>query len=371
LPGQPVELGRAWFRAWQYLFPIRGSDRQHRAGRTHTARAAAILTLSLGLVASAAAQEPATGRDARDELAELWAGTYDVSEQLITGAPNDSPLASLTDQQRVQINVRRISLPWLGTHVLYVEEYDYDEPFERRRRVLLSIENPAADGALRVRQFTRRSGAANSASLSPDDVETVAGCDLILARDGSQFRGGTQGRDCLENAAGESRWIDYRVVIGDGLFWYRKRTLTRAHDELLEEIAGFPHVDIEEARLFSCGISWAPPNEKPGGKAMAKTRGKVIEHRQQLDSVDLHDRGGRARFRTPDGRELQLELHGRDWPLSTGRESLVLILSGARDSTEAIASSWTSLDAARVGIDIGWLAVDCAPVVSETGEQRS
>ena len=56
----------------------------------------------------------------------------------------------------MQINVRRIPLPWLGTHVLYVEEYPYDEPFERRRRVLLSIEPPAADGTLRVRQFTRR-----------------------------------------------------------------------------------------------------------------------------------------------------------------------------------------------------------------------
>jgi len=87
--------------------------------------------------------------------------------------------------------------------------------------------------------------------------------------------------------------------------------------------------------------------------------------------VDLHDRGGRARFRTPDGRELQLELHGRDWPLSAGRESLVLILTDARAASDDIASSWTSLDAARVGIDIGWLAIDCAPVVSETGESRS
>jgi hypothetical protein len=87
--------------------------------------------------------------------------------------------------------------------------------------------------------------------------------------------------------------------------------------------------------------------------------------------VDLHDRGGRARFRTPDGRELQIELHGRDWPLSTGRESLVLILRGGTAGSETIASSWTSLDAARVGIDIGWLSIDCAPVVSETGEQHS
>jgi hypothetical protein len=96
------------------------------------------------------------------------------------------------------------------------------------------------------------------------------------------------------------------------LFWYRQRKLLVADNELAEEIAGFPHVDFDEARLFSCGVSWAPP----------KTR----ERRRALEGVDLHDRGGRARFSTPDGRELLLELHGRDWPLSEGRESLVLRL---------------------------------------------
>jgi len=49
----------------------------------------------------------------------------------------------------------------------------------------------------------------------------------------------------------------------------------------------------------------------------------------------------------------------------------VLILNSARQAMDPIASSWTSLEAARVGIDIGWLAVDCAPVVSETGEEPS
>jgi len=291
-------------------------------------------------------------------LSELWTGMYDMSEELIIGAAQDSPLAPLTEQTRVQINVRRIQLPWLGTHVLYVEEYPYDEPFELRRRVLLTIEpDVAADGTLHVRQFTRKADSANPATLTAADVESVAGCDLYLKREGGQFRGGTRGRACLDTDTEQKRWLDYRVVIGDGLFWYRKRQLALATDELAEEIAGFPHVDLDEARLFSCGISWAVPTEK--GK------------RKVIDSVDLHDRGGRARFRTPDGRELQLELHGRDWPLSEGRESLVLILSGARADSETIASSWTSLNAARVGIDIGWLAIDCAPVVSETGEQRS
>ena len=293
--------------------------------------------------------------DQRDALAQLWTGIYDISEELVAGSEEDSPLAAVTE--RVQINVRRVTLPWLGTHVLYVEEYPFDEPFELRRRVLLSIEpGRAADGSLRVRQFTRKTSD-NPAALTPDDIESVAGCDLFLKREGAQFRGGTHGRKCLDTGGAERRWLDYRVVIGDGLFWYRKRRLTLPGDELAEEIAGFPHLDLDEARLFSCGISWTATREK--------------SPRKLIDNVDLHDRGGRARFHTPDGRELQLELHGRDWPLSEGRESLVLTLSDGKADSDPIASSWTSLGAARVGIDIGWLKIDCAPVVSETGEQRS
>jgi hypothetical protein len=289
-------------------------------------------TAAMGVNAS---EPPA---DDRDALVAHWPGLYDVSEELITGRSEISPLVPLVEQERVQINVRRIQLPWLGTHVLYVEEYPYDEPFELRRRVLLSIEN-APDGALRVRQYTRKSSAESPARLTAQDLESMAGCDLYLRREGGQFRGGTRGRRCLEAGAPEPRWVDYRVVIGEGLFWYRTRRLAVEGNELIEEIAGFPHVDPKGPR-------------KPRA------------------SVDLHDRGGRARFRTPDGRALHVELHGRDWPLSEGRESLVLILHDDR-TEELVASSWTSLGAARVGIDIGWLAIDCAPVVSETGEQRS
>lgn len=289
--------------------------------------------------------------DDRDALIELWPGMYDMSEERVGGVASDALLAPMLEQQRIQIDVRRVQVPWLGTHVLYVEEYPFDQPFEARRRVLLSIAAPEADGALRVRQYTRRDGAT---TISADDVESLPGCDLFLKHEGGQFRGGTRGRKCVDERAEEPRWLDYRLVIGDGLFWYRQRKLAVADNELQEEIAGFPHVDFDEARLFSCGISWA---KDPGGR-------RVIE------SVELHDRGGRARFTTPDGRQLLLELHGRDWPLSGGRESLLLTLTDPK-SDETIGSSWTSLGAARVGMDVGWLAIDCAPVVSETGEGRS
>jgi hypothetical protein len=305
----------------------------------------------------ASAGQPALPPDARDALAELWTGTYDISEELLASEDDASPLAPLIEQQRVQINIRRIPLPWLGSHVLYVEESPYEEPFELRRRVLLALEPPDRDGTIRAHQYTRKTETPNAGALREEDIESIPGCDLFLRREGGQYRGGTRGRDCLEHDPNGARWLDYRVVIGDGLFWYRKRRLTLPKDELVEEIAGFPHVDLEEARLFSCGITWAN----------ASSHGP----RRVLPGVDLHDRGGRARFRTPDGRDLTLELHGRDWPLSEGRESLVLILSDGKSDSEPIASSWTSLGAARVGIDIGWLAIDCAPLVSETGEQRS
>ena len=293
--------------------------------------------------------------DDRDALARLWTGIHDMNEERVASNPPDSPLEPRNT--RVQVNVRRVTMPWLGTHVLYLEEFPYDRPFEARRRVLLAIE-PAStgDGYLRVRQFTRKTETGNAGTLTSDEVESVPGCDIFLRREGTQFRGGTRGRKCVESAGLEQRWLDYRLVIGDGLFWYRRRRLDIPGDDLSEEIAGFPHVDLDEARLFSCGISWAARDKGP---------------RKPIDTFDLHDRGGRGHFRTPDGRALTLELHGSDWPLSEGRESLVLILSDGKTDSEPIASSWTSLGAARVGIDIGWLAIDCAPVVSETGEQRS
>ena len=309
----------------------------------------------LAFIAGAGAASAAALAADRDALAQLWTGIYDITEELVASETLESPLEPLTT--RVQINVRRLNIPWLGTHILYVEEYPYDEPFELRRRVLLSIDpEPAADGSLRVRQYTRKADTGNPGTLTSSDVESVPGCDIFLKREGAQFRGGTRGRKCLDTGGTEHRWLDYSMVIGDGLFWYRKRRLDISGDDVAEEIAGFPHADLDEARLFSCGISWA-----------AKDKAR----RKPIGSVDLHDRGGRARFRTPDGRELQLELHGRDWPLSEGRESLVLTLTDGKADSESIASSWTSLGAARVGIDIGWLVIDCAPVVSETGEQRS
>jgi len=51
--------------------------------------------------------------DQRDTLAQLWTGIYDMTEERVASNPPDSPLEP--QATRVQINVRRVTIPWLGT----------------------------------------------------------------------------------------------------------------------------------------------------------------------------------------------------------------------------------------------------------------
>ena len=187
-----------------------------------------------------------------------------------------------------------------------------------------------ACGSSRARRI-----AAIPARLTPADVESVAGCDIFLKREGAQFRGGTRGRKCLEHG-------------------WRRAALARLSrgDRRWPVLVSQAPPDLARRRARRGDRRFPARGSRRGAAVLLRhllgaSREKAP--RKLIDSVDLHDRGGRARFRTPDGRELQLELHGRDWPLSEGRESLVLILTDGKADSEPIASSWTSLGAARVG----------------------
>lgn len=298
---------------------------------------------------------------ARDALFALWPGEYDLTEETIVADTRGLPLLDGGASVRFQYVVRPVQLPALGSHVLYLEEFPYENPAAVRRQVLLLLE-PTTDNdsaAVRVRQYTRRAGARRSTvdSMVREDLESLPGCDLWLAQDGGQFRGGTRGQDCAVAGADLPSYIDYQMVVGDNLLWYRRRTLDLQNDDLLEEVAGFRYFELEQARLFNCRISWSADGSRAA--------------RRVLESVDVHDQGGRARFTTPDGRELELELHGRDWPAGSPRASLMLLLNEVPVTAQPLASSWTALGAAEIGLDIGWLAIYCAAVVAETAEDAS
>lgn len=296
----------------------------------------------------------------------LWPGVHDSSEETVV--ERDRPPLALEDNEptRVRTVVSRVNLPWLGARVLYLEEFLHDQPSVLRRQLLLRVETETV-GARRARvlPYTFRNGAHwQRLNLSPkliselkaSDIQATEGCDLVLNQEGDQFRGGTTGLDCADEVHGIDLYVDYRLVIGSEMYWYRRRLMRESDDQLYEEVIGYNWFAPNETRLFTCRVEYS-------------ASGKPSELRPIL-RLDLRDQGGHARFTAPDGRKFDLSLHAEDWPFASERDSLLLLLEQPNDPAP-VASAWTGTDATQIGIDLGWLKIRCGPLVPETGEVAS
>jgi hypothetical protein len=320
--------------------------------------AAARITLALLALAAPASALAAEAPDAAGQLELWWARSFDSTEELVVSHDVGLTLNPEGSQSRVQTVVARVALEWLGARVLYLEEFPHDDPGNLRRQALLVLHGDREWPArVEVEQYTLRHPARFAhldrsgellRTLRREDVESLAGCTLYLELWGLQFRGGTRGKRCIDERAGVRRYVDYQMVVGQDLYWYRRRLLRTRDDEILEEIAGFDRFAPLEARLFTCRV----------------------HHERELFAVDLHDQGGKARFTLADGREYELELHARDWPFSEGRDALVLLLRRVGESA-ARAAGWTGIDPDAIGLEAEGLRIDCAAVVPERREERS
>jgi hypothetical protein len=296
-----------------------------------------------------------TAKSTVDELTETWAGMFDTAEQLVYGGQSESELARDDEERRVHTLVVPVSVPWLGAHVLYLEEFLHEDPDHPRRMMLLRLEPDvtAAKPTVRVRQYTFREPARWRRlfrseqllqKLTREDIEAIPSCDLKLVQEGEHFRGGTARRRCIVGTGEPGRYVEYQLLVGKGLYWYHRRLLSFTDDELLEEVVGYNWFELHEARLFTCRVRWSAQG----------SQGPL----QTIATVDLHDQGGTASFTTPDGLSYELKLHSRDWPFDTNRDALILMVQ-PKGSATPVASGWTGLDDTHILLDVGWLKVSC------------
>ena len=324
-------------------------------------------TVATDALAEPPPAETASEVPAADVLMQIWPGVRDSTEQLVVSADRGPATFSDREELRVRTSVARVQIPWLGLRVLYLEEFLHDNPSAIRRQLLLRIEPDLQAGGHRVRAFPytfrnpehwrqlNRSPRLLS-TLRASDLEATDGCDLVLHQEGDQFRGGTTGFDCADDSSDTDLYVDYRIMIGTDVYWYRRRLLRESDDELVEEVIGYNWFEPNDARLFTCRVEWS-------------VTGKPADlHR--LVRVDVHDQGGRARFTTPDGRKFELSLHSEDWPFAGDRDALILLLEDP-DTAIPVASAWTALDSRQIAIDLGWMNVHCGPLVPETDEVES
>ena len=126
-----------------------------------------------------------------DSLEQLWSGTRDSSEQVVVS--NDLGINSWPEssERRVRAVAAPVALPWLGTDVLYFEEFLHDDPDELRRQLLVKLEpaEPPAHGVkARLYTFLRPRAWVHLhmrpsllAKLTSSDVATSSTCDLFSA----------------------------------------------------------------------------------------------------------------------------------------------------------------------------------------------
>lgn len=296
-------------------------------------------------------------------LQRVWSGVRDSSEQVVMSLDRGGAPWPLLSERRVRTIVAPVKVAWLGAHVLYLEEFLEDDPQQPRRQLLIQLE-PLADSAhgVRARLFTFTNARQwTHLNYRPQllgrllwkDVVPAAGCDLTLTRSGDQFRGGTLGRHCLDVRSGVARYLDYQLVISADLYWYRRRVRRQSDGVLQQEVIGFNRFEPNEARLYACRVAWS---------ASGKRRDL-----HPLLTLDLYEGGGRGRFVTPDGRSLELILHGRDWPFAMDRDALILLLQ--EEGGEApFTTAWAQMDAQQIALELGWLQVRCGSIAPDSDE---
>ncbi len=321
------------------------------------------------LLIAAAASVPAFATPAGtdlDALQQLWSGVRDSSEQVLVSG--DSGINSWPDssERRVRAIVAPVALPWLGSHVLYFEEFLHDDPDNLRRQLLVKLEPAELPvHGVRARLFTFLRPRAwihlnlrpnLLSSLSTDDVTNVSACDLLFTREGDQFRGGTVGHRCVDIHGGTTRYVDYQLLIGHDLYWYRRRLLRKRDGEVQEEVIGFNWFELNTTQLYTCRIDWTSTGHPQDLRPLLK--------------LDVQDQGGHGRFVTPDGRKLELTLHSDDWPFAVERDALILVVQD-QGSDIPFATAWAAADEEEISLDLSWLRIRCGPTAPDPDELRS
>jgi hypothetical protein len=301
-----------------------------------------------------------------DSLEQLWSGVHDSSEQVVVSSETGITSWPESSERRVRTIVEPVTVAWLGSHVLYYEEFLHDDPDNLRRQMLVKLEpaDPPAHG-IRAHLYTFKKPRAwihlnlrpnLLTSLGSDDIATNSACDLLFTREGEQFRGTTNGHRCLDVHGQTTRYVEYQALIGHDLYWYRRRLLRRGDAEVQEELIGFNWFELNTTQLFTCRVDWAASGRPQDLRPLVR--------------LDIQDQGGHGRFVTPDGHKFELTLHSDDWPFAVERDALILVIQ-EQGADIPLATAWSSLDEPDVRLDLKGLRVRCGPVVPDTDDLQA
>lgn len=315
--------------------------------------------VTAGLVALIA--WPATAQERRytsldyelEYLMEIWPGDFNNREQVQFDADTGKRDYDSGAHLRVHGQVSRVDLPAFGAHVLYVEEYQNDDPTSvfRERLYVLSADESEKAIRIQIHYFNNKEkwlGAHDEPSIlddiKPDDTTTNAACDLLLRRDGAVLTGGIQDRACTSSEGEEEISAEYEIRVGEDRYAFRSRFMSSETGEEALAIAGFQWHELRRARWFQCMIDFPYEMGKPA---------MYTEHYARV-----HDQGGIFSFTHPDGRPMTLSMRNR-WSYGMQRDSFVIKVHDGGEPAPDLVYAWGSPGDDRIGLNPGWIRVQC------------
>lgn len=315
--------------------------------------------LTIGLAALVAA--PATAQEQRytaldyelEYLMEIWPGDFNNREQAQLDADTGKRDYDSGAHLRVHGQISRVNLPAFGEHVLYVEEYQNDDPNAvfRKRLYVLTADDTEKAIRIKIHFFNDKEkwlGAHAKPSvlddIKPDDTTTNTACDVLLRRDGVHLTGGIKDSACTTDEGEEELSSEYQIRVGEDSYAFKSRFLSTETGEEALAIAGFQWHELRRARWFQCMIDFPYETGKPA---------MYTEHYARV-----HDQGGIFNFTHPDGRPMTLSMRNR-WSYGMQRDSFVIKVHDGGESAPDLVYAWGSPTDDRIGLNPSWIRVQC------------
>lgn len=286
-------------------------------------------------------------------LMEIWPGNFDNREQVQFDADVGMRDYESGAHLRVHGQISRVDLPAFGEHVLFVEEYQNDDPKSVFRERLYVLSTDEAEKAIRVKILffkdkERWLGAHDDPSIlddiTPGDTTTNAACDVLLRRNGVYLTGGIKDRGCTSSEGEEEISSEYQIRVGEDNYAFRSRFLSTETGEEVLAISAFRWHELRRARWFQCMIDFPYESGKPA---------MYTEH-----YVRVHDQGGTFAFTHPDGRPMTLSMRNR-WSYGMQRDSFVIKVHDGGEPDPDLVYAWGSPGDDRIGLNPLWIRVQC------------
>ena len=260
-------------------------------------RQVAVFSLAVLLAAPGHGYTAAELEAQLDLLLEWWPGEYDNNEQIVRQSGGGLSTPRYTPHFRVHGHYKKVELPNIAEHVIYIEEYKNNDPSELYRIRLMSLAVDADYNGIRATLYAPGDQQAligshqNLEAIRQSDPDSWRkfsdGCAVFLEYQGGQFTGGMKARACRvatdrsqpDNKDGA---FEYEIVVGPDYYWFRDKISRLSDDGVTWELApGSPDFyQLDRATWFSCTVNFNLDGD------MTAT--------ERLTTVRLHDQGGVA-----------------------------------------------------------------------------